>query len=432
MAEVGYSDMTDVLKQHISDTVKYYREYKTPTLNSWKTSSKKVTGGQQGYQIAVQTSDYGQNSYLRPGATTNSYQAPVAPTTLSMYVGLTYQGMTTFEDGTFLDSLDTKEALISIGRLFEARSYNFFKYQNYYSIGDGSGAVAYVTSVTGGVFTGTTAATTSAGRTKGATRLTKGVTYDVVNTTTGAVLGTITPTANGQGSATVAVNTTGSPNSAGAAVVEQGSYLNVPRGLAYQIDNSNRLFQGVQTSANTWLNSSGVDLNGAAISSATTNTMMTKVQIRANMEDKDVPGGGIIAHTTPGIYTTLANQGVGARQYQAADGQADKSYGYPTGYGEFANVKFVLDADMDEDRLYFRRAGDFFLFQLRDFGPDNRDGLEFRQAPGLNEVGANAYYRNFVWKYNIGFDGEMSGGDFGSSYAMRAASTYTQVNANSL
>lgn len=433
MAEQAYTDIPDVMRQHVSDTVKYYREYEYPTLGSMKNSTQTVTGGQQGYQIVVQSTDYGQNGAIRPGGLTNSYVQPIPFETLSMWIGLAYQTMTTFEDGTLLDSLDTKEALIKSARLLEARIKNFMKYQNYYAIGDGTGAVAYVTSVTNaggeGVFTGTTAAQTTSGYTKGATRLTKGVTYDIIDEATFAVVGTITPLANGQGSATVPVTSTGAPNNSGALVCEQGVYNNVARGLAYLINNNDRYFQGVNTATNNWLNSPVVDLNGAAITSATTNTLSTKVQILTNMQDKNMPGGAI-AHCTPGIYNTLAIQGFGARQYQAADGQNDTSYGYPQKYKEYGDYKFILDADMDEDRLYFRRASDFFLFELKPFGPDNRDGLDWRQAPGQNNVGANAYFRNYIWKYNFGFSGETSGGDYTSAYAIRAATSNTQVNAN--
>jgi hypothetical protein len=125
---------------------------------------------------------------------------------------------------------------------------NYIKHMNYYAIGDnfGYGILAVVTSVTGGVFTGTTAASTVSGYTKGAHRLLKNVVYDVVDESS-QVVGTITPTQDGIFSATVPVTLTGSPNNSGAFVVEQGAFGKVPRGTNYLINNVDWTFQGSDT-----------------------------------------------------------------------------------------------------------------------------------------------------------------------------------------
>lgn len=428
MAEISYTDLPDTQRQHIADTVKTIREYKTPTLDSFTKSERKVMGGQQGYQIPFFITDYGQNSYLTPGAAGNSYVQPIAPTSQSMWVGLSYQAKAMYTDGFMLETMDKKESLISEMDLREKAIENFMKHQNYYSIGDGSGVLAVVTSVTGGVFTGTTAAQTTSGYTKGAHRLIKGVTYDIVDESSFAVVGTITPTANGTNSATVTVTSTGSPDNSGAFVVEQGAYNKVPRGLAYLINNSSRIFQGLDTTGIKEFNSSLVDLNGSAITSASINTLKTKVEIRMNNGDKEAFGR--VGHLPNGLYNTLAIQGFGARQYQAASGQATTSYGYPETY-EDGNIIWKKDADIDEDRVYLRRASDYFCFEMTPFGPVKRDGLSVRQAPGDNNVGANAWSNQVQWNYNLGFDGAGSGGNYASAYIIRAAVTNSQVNAAS-
>lgn len=430
MAEVTYTDLPDTQRQHIADTVKTIREYMTPTLDSFTKSNRKIMGGQQGYQIPFFTSDYAQNSALSPGASGNSFAQPIAPVSESMWVGLAFQGKAMYTDGIFLDTMDQKESLISEADLRELAIENFMKYQNYYAIGDnyGYGIVAVVSSVTGGVFTGTTAAQLTAGFTKGAHRLVKNVTYDIVDEVSFAVVGTITPTANGTNSATVACTSTGSPNNANAYVVEQGFFNKVPRGLAYLINNNNRIFQGLDTTGLVEFNSSVVDLNGAALTSATINTLKTKVQIRMNTPNKE--GFTRICHTTPGQYNTLAIQGFGARQYQAADGQANTSYGYPEKYVD-GDTMWICDADIDEDRVYLRRASDYFNFELKPFGAENRDGLTRRQAPGDNNVGAAAYFDQVDWFYNIAFDGNGSGGNYASAYIQRASISNAQVGAAS-
>ena len=322
MAEVQYTDMPDVLRQNIQPDVRSVREMMTPTLNSFKKTERKIAVGQNGYQIPLFLTEYGQNSYLSPGSAGNSYSQPVAPTTQSMWVGISYQAKAMYTDGFLLDDLSSKDALINATQLAEMSAENFFKYQNYYSIGVGNGAVGFVTSYAAGVLTCTTAAQVASGYTKGAHRLLKGVTYDIVDESSFAVVGTVTPTANGTNSATVTCTATGLPNNAGALIVEQGAYNKVPRGLAYLINNTARTFQGIDTTNVAELNSSVVDLNGSALTSAATNTLKARIGIRTNV-GKMKEQGSVLAHISQGLYRTLAIQGFSARQYQAAEGQAN-------------------------------------------------------------------------------------------------------------
>lgn len=428
MAEVQYTDAPDSQTQQIKREMTTIKEYECRTLDSYKSSTRKVMGGQQGFQIPFWVSDYGQNSYLSPGASGNSFQQPIAPTSQSMWVGLAYPGKAMYTDGIFMETMDTKASLISNAQLRTMAIKNYMKHMNYYAIGDnfGYGILAVVSSVTGGVFTGTTAAQTTSGYTKGAHRLLKNVTYDVVDESSLAVVGTITPTVDGIFSATVTVNSTGSPNNSGAFVVEQGAFFKVPRGTNYLINNIDRVFQGLDTTDYAEFNSSFVDLNGSAVTSATINTLKTKVQIRLNTQNKDFDR---ICHLPPGQYNTLAIQGFGARQYQAAEGQANTSYGEPEKYID-GNVLFLPDADFDEDRLMMRRAADYFMFELKPFGSVSRDGLTLRQAPGDNNVGADAWFEQVSHYYNLGFDGggEPGAGNGASAFIQRAQVVNSQVN----
>lgn len=428
MAEVQYTDLPDTQKQQIRDEVPLIKEYNCPTYDSFNSSTQTITGGQQGYQLAFFVSDYGQNSYLAPGPSGNSYVQPIAPTSESMWVGLAFPGKAMYTDGIFMDTMDTKASLIKNAQLRRLAIMNYMKHMNYYAIGDGTGTLAVVTSVAGGTFTGTTAAQTTPNQTKGAHRLLKNVTYDVVDESSFAVVGTITPSMDGIFSATVPVTSTGLPNNAGAFVVEQGAYNKVPRGLAYLINNADRVFQGLDTADFSEFNSSFVDLNGSALTSATINTLKTKVQIRINTGSKDGEFARI-CHTTPGQFQTLASGGFGARQYQAADGQATTTYGYPRKY-EDGDTMWVIDADIDEDRVYLRRSSDFFLFELSPFGPSNRDGLSLRQAPGDNGVGSEAWFEQVKHFFNFGFDGDGSpnAGSGASAYVVRAQVVNSQVN----
>ncbi len=432
MAEVEFSNLPDTQAQQIKREVATIREYMTPTYDSFDKSTRTRKGGQQGFQLPFFTTDYGQNSYLAPGASGNSFTDPVAPESASMWVGLAYPGKAMYTDGIFMDTMDTEASLINYAQTRRLAMENYMKHLNYYSIGDnyGYGILAVTTSNTGGTFTGTTAASTVAGYTKGAHRLCKNVVYDVVDESSFAVVGTMTPTQNGTNSATVTCTTTGSVNNSGAFVVEQGAFNKVPRGLAYLINSADRMFQGLDTTNYQEFNSSQVDLNGSALTSATINTLKTKVQIRMNTPTKDF---NRICHLPPGQYNTLAIQGFGARQYQAADGQATTSYGYPEKYID-GDCLFILDADMDEDRVYCRRRSDYFCFELTPMGTVNRDGLKLRQSAGYNNVGADAWFEQIRRYYNFGFDagdGNKSDGNYASALIIRAALTSgtTQVTA---
>ena len=90
-----------------------------------------------------------------------------------------------------------------------------------------------------------------------------------------------------------------------------------------------------------------------------------------------------------------------------------------------------IGPDIDEDRVYLRRASDYFKFELKAMGVENRDGLSQRQAPGDNNVGAAAYFSQVDWFYNLGFDGNGSGGNYASAFIQRAAVTNSQCNAAS-
>ncbi len=229
----------------------------------------------------------------------------------------------------------------------------------------------------------------------------------------------MTPTQNGTNSATVPCTTTGTVNTSGAYVVEQGAFNKVPRGLAYLINNNNRTFQGLDTTTIVEFNSSQIDLNGSALTSSAINTLKAKVQIRMNTQTKEF---NRVGHITPGQYTALANQGYSARQYQASEGQATTSYGYPERYVD-GDIMWVVDADLDEDRVYMRRSSDYFRFELTPFGPVNRDGLTLRQAPGLNEVGADAWFEQVRSYFSFGFDageGNKSDGNYASGLIVRA------------
>lgn len=425
MSSVGYADIPDTRKQHLKDYVAGIKEELTPTLDSFTETARKVDGDQAGYQVPFFATSYSGNSAITPD--NSSFRQSNPPQTVSMWVGLAYMFKVMQIQGMLLNDLSNKQSIIKETRLREMAISDFMKHQNYWAIGDRSGSVAFVTSVAAGVFTGHTAAQTTPGHTKGAHRLQKGETYDIVDESSGAVVGTITPTVSGTRSATVTVTSTGLPNNSNAYVVPQGHYNLVPNGLGGLISNVARNFQGLDTTNYTEFINSAVDLNGSAITAATIGTLKTKVRIRGN--DQKL-GKALVGHLPNGLYHTLAISGFSARQYQASKGENTTSYGEPTMY-EDENTMWYVDADMDEDRVYLRNPQDFFKFEARPLSAVSEDGQDWRQSIGVNDVGAWEYYKQIGWVYNLGFDGENGGGNDSSGFIMRAAVTSgtTQVTA---
>ena len=438
MPATTYRDTPDIYKQNIKETVKQVKENRTYTMDSFK-KSKRVIGGQNGYQIPFFVTRYSGHTAWSPrgadGAVTNlSFRPGVPEKTASMWVGQAYGETTVEVDLPEWNDMQKRQVFDTYARRKMRKIASYQKHRNYYAIGDGTGALAYVTSYNAGTLTCTTAAATTPGRTKGAVRLELGVLYDVF-TTAGVWQDSFTVTAVGKTSCTVVLTGEGAnvDPAVGNLVVERGHYNNVPRGLGYLISDEQRDFQGLSTTSYPDFINSVVDLNGSAVTPTTMHTLVGQVEIRGN--DKDMRAG-LVAHSTPGLYRTLAAFGYGSagagRTYNAEKGEADTTYGLPTDFVQ-KGIRWVLDADMDEDRIYLRRPQDFFEFNGMEFQtvkPGSSDGM--RMQVGSNNVGSGAFYENIAEQYNFGYDGDATqDAPNCSAYIKRAAlvSGTTQVTA---
>lgn len=412
MPATTYRDTPDIYKQNIKETVKEVKENRTYTMDSFK-KSKRVMGGQNGYQVPFYVTRYSGHTAWQPrgvdGSVTNlSFRGGVPEKTASMWIGQAY-GETTVEiDLPEWNDMQKRQTMDTYARRKARKIGSYMKHRNYYAIGDGSGALAYVTSYVGGTLTCVTAATTSPGRTKGAMRLELGVLYDVF-TSAGVWQDSFTVLATGKAACTVALTGEGAnvDPAVGDVVVERGHYNNVPYGLGYLISDAQRDFQGLSTTTYPDFINSVVDLNGGALTPTTINTLQGMVEIRGNDEEMRV---GLVGHTTPGLYRTLGAFGYGAagagRVYNAEKGLADKTYELPTDFVA-KGIRWVLDVDMDEDRVYLRRPQDFFEFCGMEFQTvkvGSPDGM--RMQVGSNNVGSGAFYENIAEQYNFGYDGD--------------------------
>jgi hypothetical protein len=412
MPATTYRDTPDIYKQNIKEVVKQVKENRTYTMDSFK-KSKKVMGGQNGYQIPFYVTRYSGHTAWGPrgtdGSVTNlSFRGGVPEKTASMWVGQAY-GETTVEiDLPEWNDMQKRQIFDTYARRKTRKIDSYLKHRNYYAIGDGSGALAYITSYSLGTLTCVTAATTSPGRTKGAIRLELGVLYDVI-TSAGVWSNSFTVTTPGKTSCVIALTGegTGTAPAVTDSIVERGHYNNVERGLGYLISDASRDFQGLSTTTYPDFINSVVDLNGSAITPTTINTLQGQVEVRGN--DPDMRAG-LVAHSTPGLYRTLGAFGYGAsgggRVYNAEKGEADTTYELPTDFVA-KGIRWVLDVDMDEDRVYLRRPQDFFEFEgmeLQTVRIGSSDGM--RMQVGTNNVGSGAFYENIAEQHNFGYDGD--------------------------
>lgn len=411
MAATTYRDTPDLYKVNIKETVKQVKENRTYTMDSFK-KSKKVMGGQNGYQVPFFVTRYSGHTAWSPrgadGAVTNlSFRPGVPEKTASMWIGQAYSETTVEIDLPEMNDMKKRQTMDTYARRKTRKLDSYLKHRNYYAIGDGSGALAYVTSYSGGTLTCVTAATTSPGRTKGAIRLELGVLYDVF-TTAGVWQDSFTVTAVGKTACTISLTGEGANVDPAITdvIVERGHYNNVERGLGYLISDAQRDFQGLSTTTYPDFINSVVDLNGSALTPTTIHTLQGQVEIRGN---DDEMRAGLVMHLTPGLYRTLAAFGYGSagasRRYNAEEGKADTTYELPTDFVA-KGIRHVLDADMDEDRVYLRRPQDFFEFVGMELTSITTGGGPLRMQVGTYNVGSGAFYENIAQQHNYGYDGD--------------------------
>lgn len=405
------SNLSDAQREAVSQNMKLLYETNTPALTEVKASSKKRSIDEAGYRIRKLEVLPGGHTFYR-GAS-SSYNEPFPMQSSSMFVFPVRYAMPMQYDVALLESLQEgkSESVIKLLETLDKHSIAVGKRMNQMMYGDGSGAVAYAGGAIGSTgaqtLTGETAAAASAGRTKGTLRLEKGHRYQAINASTGAVRGTFTVTTPGK--ATCAVNVESGTVASGDPIVDVGAYLNAPRGFAHLISATNRVLQGVDTSLHPEFNNPEVDLNGATLSPADIDDIKTKLDTRTNDED----GVSLKAFITPGLYGVLRKQGFGFRSYNIGEnGGGNVSTGIANKYIE-NGVKWCVDADCDDDRVYFKNNEHIESFIEKEIGLADFDNQEWRMWLGANGYGSDIYMRALTWRGNYGV-GEMSDGRGGA------------------
>jgi hypothetical protein len=263
------------------------------------------------------------------------------------------------------------------------------QHQEFFTCGDGSGALAYSASTLNVVGAGQTmncdtSADATPGHTKGAVRLKQNQYYQSFDPTTGLPEGTILVTsANNKSSATVTllsgVVTSGNP------LCDVGGFMGAPMGFSGCIDDNNRIFQGRDTSVDTILNCMSVDLVNTKFTVSDRET--TKTQLVVRNINKGARSG-LSNLVTPGLMSDLRKQGYGFHRTAGDEPVTDIAGGYKDADG----TRMLEMSNWEEDRsTFFKDAIEKHTeFPFGDLQPDN---LTWRNLPGTNSTGSRNYYR---------------------------------------
>jgi hypothetical protein len=307
-------------------------------------------------------------------------------------------GMPMIFPGPTIDMLESgaEEKVVGFDSVIQRHITAFRKRLEQTIVGDGSGSVAYSATTistlgTGQTFTGTTAASTTPGQTKGARWLRKNHFYQAINPSTGAVRGTFQVTAIGTTTATITLIqgsiSTNDP------IVEPGCYLKMPRGLGHLISKASRVLQGLSTANYLDANSPEVDLAGATCTPADFDAIKTALQMRNNEAGAE---NRLLCYCTYNAYSILKRQG-----WNLTIQSLTETTGIQKKYSD-GDTMFILMTEMDEDRYYLFHADCIPNFETRALDTLDRDGLAWRMLFGDNGTGSDSWQKALACAFNPG------------------------------
>lgn len=398
MANVEFSNITDMKRQAVEKDVKKFFENNTPGLSAFKRVVDKPQLTEKGYRLPNYSQRPGGDTWFTPSQ--SDFNAAVPMQTASMWVYPTMYALPIVWTGSALESMenDTADNVQSEDEIMGLYADTASKMLNQLFYGDGSGALAYssstISSLGSATLNGTTAASTTPGQTKGVIRLWQNHVYQAINTATATVRGTFTVTTPGTSSCTI--NLTSGTISSGDPIVTVGAYQMAMRGLGWLISDQTRVLQGLSTSSYPDLNAPVIDLAGALLTPAAISNCKALIKTRNNDLKAD---RGLTGFITPGQIQTLLKQGYNFGYYLRQDAASDTMKGVQNAYQD-GDTQWVEDADNDEDRVYFALSSVMKLYEQKPFGTYKRDGLEWRMIMGANNSGSDNYQQAIGWKGN--------------------------------
>lgn len=378
---VSIAVIAPALEQMTAEALRPQFEQEPATYNLFESADAKFVNG-KGFRIP---------SYLRPPtgvgsiAEGGSFKQPGAPTLDDMYIYPMNLNKAFELTGSVLANIEDSSSLIKglTGQLqFETEALK--KEANYQAFDDGSATRATYKSGTTTVtlYSATADAAGSAiGKTKGATHLRVGESYDVYDSTLATYRATVVPSALTNTTATIPTAVAGATD--GDIYLLSGSLYKAPRGLAYIVNNDTGTFQLQSRSTYPQLKAPVTDLAGAAI------TIQNFTQTKNNL----IARAGVGKSKTVMAIMSLA-QDQALRQlgqnFKRWDGDAKIFDGSFDKFQHGDTVSFV-DPDCDEDRVYLVVRDSIKKYEQRKFGLYDMDGNKLRMRSGAVGYGSDAY-----------------------------------------
>lgn len=411
---VMFPNASDDFVQSVDKQKDTIKEMNANGFNTFRNNVTKRKAGEKGLKIDFDNLLAGGHS--TPTATRPDWNEPTVDEQLAAYVyPVRYRLPMIFDWGLLRDyNNGLAQAGYSLARKLMGYTKIATKRLNRAFYGTGDGALAYSTSTISALGSATmncdTTPAASAGHTKGATWLTKGNYYQAINTSTGLPRGLFTVTTPGKTSCVITLIS--GTISSGDPVVDVNTYNGYFRGLAWLISNTNRTIQGINTADVPEFNSYGIDLAGAPLSFATAEDLFTGLSIRGNDGKKN----GKVLFMPNGQASVLRKSAQNLRVYN--DG-SNVAHGIHEDVDFGNNTTVVLDADMDEDRVYAAVYAEFGMLEEQPLDVIDFDKQEWRMLMGANNSGSERYQRGIGWDGNL----YRKGNALSSAFIKRASVT---------
>lgn len=394
MANVDFTNITDIKREQVDTMVRQYFENKAPGYNAFRKAVDTYQLTEKGFRIPMWTEKPGGHTAFLPSA--SDFNTAKSPQSQSMYVFPTHYALPMVWQGNALrslqrDKVNNVQGLLDVLKLYTETATKRIEMMFY---GDGTGALAYSASTLGGTGAGqtlncTTAAAATPGQTKGARRLELNQVYNAINASTGAIRGVFTVTTTGASSAVVNV-TSGSVTS-GDPIVDANSYNRYMRGLGWLISDQSRVLQGLSTATFPDLNAPVVDLNGATETPASFENVKSSLNTRNNEETAE---NNLMCFITFGQHSVLRKQGYSLGMYMR-DGK-NPSNENVNGVAKLyvdGDTTFIRSKDMDEDRKYLVKSDAVRMFEEMPFSEYALDDQQWRMLLGSNNSGSDNYQK---------------------------------------
>ena len=427
-------NLSYAIRAQLRKTIMKFTSQCAVTKNSYKSGRGAAEQGQlAGLEIPYKTGVVHGETALDPYNGGTSFEKMYAPKGNKMYVGLSFTGFSVeFEHFHQKDAMN--------GNLPEGASemrdqalQTYLQHHNWYRIGKGDGALAFVTAVSGSRLT-LSSDNLDRGRSKGSLRLAisqftspgKRILYQSYNRTNDTLGATFYLTAKPSAVTADVVIVDGGTITAGEIIVKFGHYKKVPNGHATLFDATPRWMQGANTAVDTFLNSRFVDGGAALLNPTVMDTAKGALQTRANNVDARFRR---ICHLSIGNYKLLSGYGYNLREYNAEKGQADTTYGMPVNYKD-EDTEFIQDADFEDAYVDLRDRNSYFEYRQSEMTEVSAGATQY---VGVNLVGSTEKYRNWCEAYNFVWDGRGDDGKHKQGEGGPNSSTYIgnlQIPAN--